>query len=238
MDYVSVYVCCLHTCVAACAPVMTTSCAQHHASVLEKTEENRMGLICGMDYLVGISFVPDDEVFKITLDYWNFLVPDVYSSVCTINTNSMGRAQQDGHGFGFVDPPALADRKVLYSGVLSNLRRLMIARMARPEEVGGCVWICALCAVVCWFRRRHRDGLTICTTHETSVCVACVCVETRVLSLLYSMTSTHKKTQTPGYCCGGREWQFGTRDHEGYRYVGSVQDHARDAGVLEPFGPQ
>ena len=96
-----------------------------------------MQLIFGMDYLVNISFVPDDEVFKITLDYWNFLVPDVYSSVCTISTtNQIGRSMGSSD-FGFVDPVTMTDRKTLYAGVLSNLRRLMIARMARPEEVGA-----------------------------------------------------------------------------------------------------
>ena len=36
-------------------------------------------MLMGLDYLLKISFVEDDEVFKICLDYWNFFVPDVYS---------------------------------------------------------------------------------------------------------------------------------------------------------------
>lgn len=121
---------------------------QHHAGVMEKSDENRTLLLAGMDYLVNISFVPDDEVFKITLDYWNFLVPDVYSSVCTINVPVGSAPGHDdlllsplglGRAGGMQEPTIPADRKTLYAGVLSNLRRLMIARMARPEEVRWCV---------------------------------------------------------------------------------------------------
>ncbi len=98
---------------------------------METTEENRAALIFGMDYLVGISFVPDEEVFKITLDYWNFLVPDIYSSVCTITTAGQ---------FSFGGTNNAANRKTLYGNVLSKLRSLMISRMARPEEVFSWLW--------------------------------------------------------------------------------------------------
>ncbi len=52
---------------------------QAHITSLETTDENRAALLVGLDYLLKISFVEDDEVFKICLDYWNFFVPDVYS---------------------------------------------------------------------------------------------------------------------------------------------------------------
>ena len=52
---------------------------QAHIVSLETTDENRAALLVGLDYLVKISFVEDDEVFKICLDYWNYFVPDVYS---------------------------------------------------------------------------------------------------------------------------------------------------------------
>lgn len=53
--------------------------SQAHIMSLETTDENRAALLLGLDYLLKISFVEDDEVFKICLDYWNFFVPDVYS---------------------------------------------------------------------------------------------------------------------------------------------------------------
>jgi exportin-1 len=66
-------------------------------------------------------------VLKICLDYWNFFVPDVYSSACTVDV---------GLQFAFATSPAGGGsaRKQLYAATLSKLRALMIARMAKPEE--------------------------------------------------------------------------------------------------------
>lgn len=143
---------------------------------MEKGDESRALLLAGMDYLVSISFVPDDEVFKITLDYWNFLVPDVYSSVCTINNPPL----REGLMFGEQSP---MDRKSLYSGVLSNLRRLMIARMARPEEVGGCgcVGVGVLCLACAWrvlvtgMCAEYGVSLFFTTSVCVSMCTTSVC---------------------------------------------------------------
>lgn len=90
----------------------------------------------GLDYLLNISFVDDDEVFKIALDFWNYFVPDVYASVTT------GMADANA-AFAFGSPPpATAGRRQLYASVLSRLRLLMISRMAKPEEVraGSTSW--------------------------------------------------------------------------------------------------
>ncbi len=83
----------------------------------------------GLDYLLNISFVDDDEVFKICLDFWNYFVPDVYASVTT------GMADANA-SFAFGGAPAaMSGRRQLYATVLSRLRLLMISRMAKPEEV-------------------------------------------------------------------------------------------------------
>jgi len=100
-----------------------------HIGVLEGGgDSSRAALLTGLDHLVNISYVDDDEVFKICLDYWNFFVPDVYSSVAAEPNAafSFGGAAGGGPGRG---------RRELYSGVLSHLRAVMIARMAKPEEV-------------------------------------------------------------------------------------------------------
>ena len=72
------------------------------------------------------------QVFKIALDYWNFFVPDVYTTLST------GLADANA-AFAFGGPPAGGNaakgRKQLYAAVLSRLRLLMISRMAKPEEV-------------------------------------------------------------------------------------------------------
>ncbi len=66
------------------------------------------------------------QVLKITLDYWNFFVPDIFSSAAVIDANA---------AFAFAGPVPMANRRALYSGILSKLRQLCITRMAKPEEV-------------------------------------------------------------------------------------------------------
>ncbi|RWW08697.1 hypothetical protein GW17_00027843 [Ensete ventricosum] len=79
---------------------------QSHIRVLE-SPENRAALLMGLEYLIGISYVDDTEVFKATL------MPEMV----------------DGLG------SPLLQRRQLYSGPLSKLRTLMICRMAKPEEI-------------------------------------------------------------------------------------------------------
>ena len=75
------------------------------------------------------------QVFKIALDYWNFFVPDVYASVST------GMADANAQfAFGGAPGAQSAGRRQLYAGVLSKLRRLMITRMAQPEEARAPAW--------------------------------------------------------------------------------------------------
>lgn len=90
-----------------------------------ETQENQPQLIAGLELLIQISYVDDNEVFKTCLDYWNYFVPDIYST-------TMDPAGQ----FSFGSNPA-AHRKALYAKTLSNLRLLMISRMAKPEEASG-----------------------------------------------------------------------------------------------------
>ena len=88
----------------------------------------QFALLLGLDYLINISYVENVEVFKTCLDYWNYFVPDVYASACTVDA---------GLGFTFAPSPVPPPpkRRQLYAGTLSKLRQLMICRMAKPEEV-------------------------------------------------------------------------------------------------------
>ena len=38
---------------------------QNHMRILEITPENRAALLLGLEYLIGISYVDDTEVFKV-----------------------------------------------------------------------------------------------------------------------------------------------------------------------------
>ena len=55
--------------------------AQGHIHIMEQGEANQQALLAGLEYLLNISFVRDDEILKICLDFWHFFVPDVYNSV-------------------------------------------------------------------------------------------------------------------------------------------------------------
>lgn len=104
----------------------TTFCRTHLSEVETAGGDSRNALLKGLSFLVEISYVDDDEVLKICLDYWQFFVPDVYSSVA-----SEPNAQ---FTFGGAAKP-LTGRRETFAGILSMLRALMIARMAKPEEV-------------------------------------------------------------------------------------------------------
>lgn len=147
--------------------IFLTALFRHHLPVLEAAPQLRPHLLTALGHLVRTSYVENDEVFKICLDYWAFFVPDVYSTSTTTRPDGAGDlapgafgAQAGanplapfgspaggaaGAGFAFGAPGAAAapaapgagptSRRELYASVLSSLRALMIARMAKPEEV-------------------------------------------------------------------------------------------------------
>ncbi|XP_072954085.1 protein EXPORTIN 1A [Typha angustifolia] len=116
-----------------------TSFYKSHVRVLESTPENRAALLLGLEYLIGISYVDDTEVFKVCLDHWNSLVQELFEEHHqmdpTIAASIMGLQAPlipgivDGLG------STILQRRQLYSSPLSKLRTLMICRMAKPEEV-------------------------------------------------------------------------------------------------------
>ncbi|GJN22595.1 hypothetical protein PR202_gb10175 [Eleusine coracana subsp. coracana] len=114
-----------------------TSFFKNHMRVLEITPENRAPLLMGLEYLIGISYVDDTEVFKVCLDYWNVFVLELFEAHNQMEpaaaVSMMGLQMVPGivDGTG----TAVQQRRQLYSGSLSKLRMLMICRMAKPEEV-------------------------------------------------------------------------------------------------------
>ena len=108
-----------------------------HLKVLEVSESHQV-LMTGMFYLVRVSEVKDTEIFRICLEAWHMLAEDLYktehdlpanfydssntSRVLNLNGNSSANNNS-------------SSRKFLYSPVLSGVRQVMIANMAKPEEV-------------------------------------------------------------------------------------------------------
>eukprot|EP00064_Thunnus_orientalis_P021475 superscaffoldBa00006527_g21640 len=75
-----------------------------------------------LHYMLLVSEVEETEIFKICLEYWNHLAAELYRE----------------SPFSTSSTPLLSDvppRRHLYLPVLSQVRLLMVSRMAKPEEV-------------------------------------------------------------------------------------------------------
>ena len=104
-----------------------------HFKALE-TPDTQQSLITGLFYLVRVSEVDDVEIFRICLEAWHMLAFDLYQTENETRFNQngagMGRLNLNGNGHN-----AAASRKFMYGQVLTGVRRVMIAKMAKPEEV-------------------------------------------------------------------------------------------------------
>ncbi|XP_015770316.1 PREDICTED: exportin-1-like [Acropora digitifera] len=96
---------------------------KEHGQLVEKKEELHTTLLEALHYLVLISEVEETEIFKICLEYWNALASDLYRENPFPSSTPLLISQQI--------PP----RRQMYLSVLSKVRLIMIARMAKPEEV-------------------------------------------------------------------------------------------------------
>lgn len=102
-----------------------TAFLKEHGNLIEKNTEYKELLFDSLNYLVLISEVDDVEIFKICLEYWNILSSDLYreSPLNYITPIFIGIRN---------DPPT---RRNTYQLILSKVRRIMISKMAKPEEV-------------------------------------------------------------------------------------------------------
>jgi exportin-1 len=102
-----------------------------HLYVLE-TPETHQALITGMYYLVRVSEVKETEIFRICLESWHMLAEDLYKSEHpSHDTSSVLNLGHLSNGSG----NAPNSRKFLYSPIMNGVRQVMIANMAKPEEV-------------------------------------------------------------------------------------------------------
>ncbi|GAA5946562.1 hypothetical protein JCM3775_002139 [Rhodotorula graminis] len=114
-----------------------------HVTILE-TPQHRDVLLNAHLYLIKISQVEEREVFKICLEYWAKLVADLYDELVKFPGGdglgganpllSLGGMAGFGAGAGGAGG-AGSNRRSIYTEVLSNLRLVMVERMAKPEEV-------------------------------------------------------------------------------------------------------
>ncbi|KRX21740.1 Exportin-1 [Trichinella nelsoni] len=121
-------------CISNLALFLSTILRQH-CKIIEAECKEKIGELLGtpfdlaMNYLLAISEVDDMEVFKICLDYWNWLVAELYREPPLTNPLlTMNLAIQ------LIRKDSLCTR-YHYVPYLSRLRSVIISRMAKPEEV-------------------------------------------------------------------------------------------------------
>ncbi|XP_042007739.1 protein EXPORTIN 1A [Salvia splendens] len=114
-----------------------TSFYKAHIRVLESSQENKNLLLVGLEYLINISYVDDTEVFKVCLDYWNYLVLELFEAHHNMDSpaGNMGFQMPMLSGVAEGLGSQLMQRRQLFAAPMSKLRQLMICRMAKPEEV-------------------------------------------------------------------------------------------------------
>lgn len=99
---------------------------RNHLGLLENGDDStRNAISSALSFLLRISTVDDDSIFKICLEYWIGLVTELYNSnrALPVQPLLLGRAINK------------SPRLMFYAPLLSQLRLVLIQRMARPEEV-------------------------------------------------------------------------------------------------------
>lgn len=97
---------------------------KEHGSLLE-TPELQESLGVGLQYLLLVARVDNNEIFKITCDYWGALAANLF------HESSSGAAGYPQLMLGAQPTP----RRLFYAPYLEDLRQVMVERMAKPEEV-------------------------------------------------------------------------------------------------------
>ena len=103
-----------------------TNFLKNHLRTVEKPEYREM-LLKAHDYLVEVSKVDETEIFKSCLEYWNFISSHLYLSERQPSAST-------SLFLNFSNQVSLPRRQI-YASTLSKVRRVMISKMAKPEEV-------------------------------------------------------------------------------------------------------
>ena len=105
-----------------------------HIGLLKADPQGQQLLLAGLEYLLKLSYIDDDEVFKVCLDYWNALVCDLFQAECVSSAPSVESPFAFRADAG-ADASKVAAERALFAAPMSKLRLLMISRMAKPEEI-------------------------------------------------------------------------------------------------------
>jgi exportin-1 len=134
-----------------------------HLKVLE-VQESQQVLVTGMYYLVRVSEVKETEIFRICLEAWHMLSETLYKlehpvtpsnasssgfTIANVLNLSNGSGTMNHHSISSTNnmgtlgnannnanaEMTVAQLRFLYAPVLNGVRHVMIANMAKPEEV-------------------------------------------------------------------------------------------------------
>jgi exportin-1 len=84
-----------------------------------------------LQYIVSFSELPEDSIFKMCVEFWHFFTEFLKNS----EKNKIALAQNPNQTvlWTFQQNPTL--NSCTYPKILSDVRRIIISRMAKPQEV-------------------------------------------------------------------------------------------------------
>jgi exportin-1 len=94
-------------------------------------------LLISLHYLLMISEVDDEEIFKTCLEFWHHFAKEQYTTDTNYKTTATGQLLGGSYNriFGDSSSPNGSGPLADYAEVHSRLRNVLIDRMAKPEEV-------------------------------------------------------------------------------------------------------
>jgi exportin-1 len=107
-----------------------------HLHVLEGSSERELQVCCvdSLTYLIMVSEVDDEEIFKTCLEFWYTFTKELYT---TEDARIRSQSAIGGMilGSGPLYGSSQSSRTSNYAALLHRLRNVMIDKMAKPEEV-------------------------------------------------------------------------------------------------------
>ncbi|CAL9736999.1 exportin-1 [Monosporozyma servazzii] len=115
-----------------------------HRTILEnmistETPQYKEILLLSHQYVLQLSKIDDQEIFKTALDYWHDLVSALFIEIEHFPFDQLSPFLQDiSLGTGAINPLILKKfplKRNIYSDVCSQLRTIIIDHMVKPEEI-------------------------------------------------------------------------------------------------------
>lgn len=114
---------------------LTAFLKQHREDV---AEQDLQSCLNGLQLLVQLSLIPHDETFKICLDFWQHfadtLLKEVLRNYKQSQASPLILSAEENFGV-LASPESYSKRLVVYQPLLRDVRKLLVERMAKPQEI-------------------------------------------------------------------------------------------------------